>query len=250
MILIIPIPEQYEECISFANENGLGFEVQDLMFPAVLDDEKKADELLSLYEGAPVVSLHGPFIDLNFSGGDKKVFAITKERIEKCASYCNILGAKKMVLHSCFFTVSPKEDPLYGIWSRTAADLLCEIAEKYDITLCIENVIDRDPDIIKRLVETASHPKIKVCLDVGHTNFSMAGIDTWMSALAPYIVHYHLHDNRGYYDEHLAAGDGTVEWKRFFELKNRFGLDSDMLLEVRSLDSAKRSFDFLKDYAG
>ena len=250
MILIIPIPEQYEECISYANENGLGFEVQDLMFPAVLDDEKKADELLSLYEGAPVVSLHGPFIDLNFSGGDKKVFAITKERIEKCASYCNILGAKKMVLHSCFFTVSPKEDPLYGIWSRTAADLLCEIAEKYDITLCIENVIDRDPDIIKRLVETASHPKIKVCLDVGHTNFSMAGIDTWMSALAPYIVHYHLHDNRGYYDEHLAAGDGTVEWKRFFELKNRMGLDSDMLLEVRSLDSAKRSFDFLKDYAG
>ena len=250
MILIIPIHEQYEECISFANENGLGFEVQDLMFPAVLDDEKKADELLSLYEGAPVVSLHGPFIDLNFSGGDKKVFAITKERIEKCASYCNILGAKKMVLHSCFFTVSPKEDPLYGIWSRTAADLLCEIAEKYDITLCIENVIDRDPDIIKRLVETASHPKIKVCLDVGHTNFSMAGIDTWMSALAPYIVHYHLHDNRGYYDEHLAAGDGTVEWKRFFELKNRMGLDGDMLLEVRSLDSAKRSFDFLKDYAG
>ena len=250
MILIIPIPEQYEECISYANENGLGFEVQDLMFPAVLDDEKKADELLSLYEGAPVVSLHGPFIDLNFSGGDKKVFAITKERIEKCASYCNILGAKKMVLHSCFFTVSPKEDPLYGIWSRTAADLLCEIAEKYDITLCIENVIDRDPDIIKRLVETASHPKIKVCLDVGHTNFSMAGIDTWMSALAPYIVHYHLHDNRGYYDEHLAAGDGTVEWKRFFELKNRMGLDGDMLLEVRSLDSAKRSFDFLKDYAG
>ena len=250
MILIIPIPEQYEECISYANENGLGFEVQDLMFPAVLDDEKKADELLSLYEGAPVVSLHGPFIDLNFSGGDKKVFAITKERIEKCASYCNILGAKKMVLHSCFFPVSPKEDPLYGIWSRTAADLLCEIAEKYDITLCIENVIDRDPDIIKRLVETASHPKIKVCLDVGHTNFSMAGIDTWMSALAPYIVHYHLHDNRGYYDEHLAAGDGTVEWKRFFELKNRMGLDSDMLLEVRSLDSAKRSFDFLKDYAG
>ena len=249
MILIIPIPEQYEDCLSFANENGLGFEVQDLMFPAVMDDEKKAGKLLSLYEGAPVVSLHGPFIDLNFSGGDKKVFAITKERIETCASYCNILGAKKMVLHSCFFPVSPKEDPLYEIWSRTAADYLCEVAEKYDITLCIENVIDRDPDIIKRLVETASHPKIKVCLDVGHTNFSKAGIDTWMNALAPYIVHYHLHDNKGYYDEHLSAGDGTVEWKRFFELKNRLGLDNDMLLEVRTLDSAKRSFEFLKDYA-
>ena len=43
--------------------------------------------------------------------------------------------------------MSPKEDPLYDIWSRTAADCLCEIAEKYDITLCIENVTDRDPDI-------------------------------------------------------------------------------------------------------
>ena len=60
---------------------------------------------------------------------------------------------------------------------------------------------------------------------------------------------YHLHDNGGYYDEHLSAGDGTVEWKRFFELKKRFEQDSDMLLEVRTLESAKRSFDFLKDYA-
>ncbi len=248
MILIVPAPEQYESYLSFATENGLGFEVQDLMFPAVMDDEQKAKELLSLYEKAPVVSLHGPFIDLNFSGGDKKVFDITKERIETCASYCNFLGAKKMVLHSCFFTVSPKEDPLYEIWSRTAAELLCEIAEKYDITLCIENVIDRDPDIIKRMVETADHPKVRVCLDVGHANFSMAGIDTWMKALGQYIVHFHLHDNKGYYDEHLAAGDGTVEWKRFFDLEKRLDGDSDMLLEVRSLESTKRSFEFLKDY--
>ena len=249
MILVVPVPERYDEYLSFAQEKGLGFEIQDFIFPQILDDEKKVTELLSLYEKGPVVSLHGPFIDLNFSGGDKKIFAITKERIATCASYCKVLGAKKMVLHSCFFTVSPKEDPLYDIWSRTAADCLCEIAEKYDITLCIENVTDRDPDIIKRMVETASHPKVRVCFDVGHANFSMAGIDTWMNALGSYIVHYHLHDNGGYYDEHLSAGDGTVEWKRFFELKKRFEQDSDMLLEVRTLESAKRSFDFLKDYA-
>lgn len=249
MILVVPVPERYDEYLSFAKEKGLGFEIQDFIFPQILDDEKKVTELLSLYEKGPVVSIHGPFIDLNFSGGDKKIFAITKERIATCASYCKILGAKKMVLHSCFFTVSPKEDPLYDIWSRTAADCLCEIADKYDITLCIENVIDRDPDIIKRMVETASHPKVRVCFDVGHANFSMAGIDTWMNALGSYIVHYHLHDNGGYYDEHLSAGDGTVEWKRFFELKKRFEQDSDMLLEVRTLESAKRSFDFLKDYA-
>ena len=249
MILVVPTPEHYEDYLSFAAEEGLGFEIQDFIFPQILDDEKKVSELLSLYEKGPVVSLHGPFIDLNFSGGDKKVFSITRERIEAVASYCNILGAKKMVLHSCFFTVSPKEDPLYDIWSRTAAGLLCEIAEKYDITLCIENVIDRDPDIIKRMVETASHPKVRVCLDVGHANFSMAGIDTWMNALGPYIVHYHLHDNGGYYDEHLAAGDGTVEWKRFFELKKRFDQDASMLLEVSTLESAKRSYELLKDYA-
>lgn len=250
MFLVQPVPERYSEYLSFAKEEGLGFEIQDFIFPKILDDEKKVSELLSLYEKGPVVSLHGPFIDLNFSGGDKKVFAITKERIEAVASYCNILGAKKMVLHSCFFPVSPKEDPLYNVWSRTASDFLCEIAEKFDITLCIENVIDRDPDIIKRMIETANHPKVRVCLDVGHTNFSMAGIDTWMNSLGPYIVHYHLHDNGGYYDEHNAAGDGTVEWKRFFELKKRFDQDATMLLEVKTLESAKRSYEFLKDYAG
>lgn len=98
------------------------------------------------------------------------------------------------------------------------------------------------------MVETADHPKVRVCLDVGHANFSMAGIDTWMKALGQYIVHFHLHDNKGYYDEHLAAGDGTVEWKRFFDLEKRLDGDSDMLLEVRSLESTKRSFEFLKDY--
>ena len=57
-----------------------------------------------------------------------------------------------------------------------------------------------------------------------------------------------MFSDQAYYDEHLAAGDGTVEWKRFFDLEKRLDGDSDMLLEVRSLESTKRSFEFLKDY--
>jgi len=41
-------------------------------------------------------------------------------------------------------------------------------------------------------------------------------LDRWVQVLGPYLRQLHLHDNRGEEDEHLALGQGSIDFKSLF----------------------------------
>ena len=43
-------------------------------------------------------------------------------------------------------------------------------------------------------------------------------LDRWVQVLGPYLRQLHLHDNRGEEDEHLALGQGSIDFKSLFGL--------------------------------
>jgi len=49
----------------------------------------------------------------------------------------------------------------------------------------------------------------------------------------------HLHDNHGKKDEHLHAGQGTVDWKKVCHALQH--LDVRFILESRSIEEGKAS---------
>ena len=84
--------------------------------------------------------------------------------------------------------------------------------------IAIENVYEADPLYLKRLLDTfEDSPRISFCFDTGHFNaFSEAPLDSWMDELGSSIGQVHLHDNRGFKDEHVAVGEGTFPFFEFF----------------------------------
>ena len=73
---IIPDQVHLDDSLDLAREYGLGFEFNDFFLPAVLDDEKKCDELVAKYKDIDVkgpLTNHGDFFDVLVFSEDEEI---------------------------------------------------------------------------------------------------------------------------------------------------------------------------------
>lgn len=120
-------------------------------------------------------------------------------------------------------------DELLDLWIQVAE--ACAPANLY-----LENTLEQEPRALARLA--AGLPaNCGICFDVGHWH-AMAGgrrkrnLETWLDGLAPFIRHLHLHDNHGGYDEHLAPGEGLIDWGHFAALMQARGFVPGVTFET------------------
>lgn len=103
-------------------------------------------------------------------------------------------------------------------WTRFEHSLtvLLPVAEQTGITLALENTYEPFEPLARmvKLVNSFHHPRLGLCLDVGHANISGIGIEAFFELMAPLMVTCHLHDNNGMKDEHIAPGQGTIDWEK------------------------------------
>lgn len=239
MIFLQPVPQEAEQYMKLADKYGLGFELMDLAFAAGLDGAAK--RVKSLYKKKYMCSCHGVFADINYSGSDPWVFQVSEKRIRQCIEEGRKLGISKYVFHSCFHPVLKPDDPLYDEWSLTFSQLFVSMAEEYQVDFYMENVLDKTPAILEKMMRRADHPRIHVCLDVGHVNVAGGSLDVWLAMLHPYISYFHLSDNKGVYDDHMAVGDGTVDFVRLKSLIDYHHIQADYTLEVSGTAAVEKS---------
>jgi sugar phosphate isomerase/epimerase len=172
------------------------------------------------------VTFHAPFFDLRPGALDRKVREVTIERLKQVFDLVPLFGPKSVVCHASFdekYYVSKEDEWLEN--SRETWRHFLAIAGETDTMIAIENVYEADPYYLKRLLDTfEKDPRISLCFDTGHFNaFSKTPLDSWMDELGSSIGQIHLHDNRGFKDEHVAVGEGTFPFFEFFERlkKNR-----------------------------
>jgi len=77
---------------------------------------------------------------------------------------------------------------------------------------------------------------------VGHANTNTR-VDEFLDKCLERVVHVHLHDNHGTKDEHLPAGQGTVDWKKVCRAIQY--LDVRFILESRSIEEGKASLGYI-----
>lgn len=92
------------------------------------------------------------------------------------------------------------------------------------------------------------HPRFGICFDYAHAHVfgDENHIEEWVKTLAPYIRHVHINDNHCKTDEHLAIGDGNIDWRRFLLYREKYFPEATILLEVKGMDKIKKSMEYLK----
>ena len=87
-------------------------------------------------------------------------------------------------------------------WAR-----VLEAGEESGLVILLENVYEREPEPIRRVLEQTDHPRLRACLDTGHFNtWARSPLSRWLEALEPWLSRLHLHDNDGSFDQHLPIG--------------------------------------------
>ncbi len=188
---------------------------------------------------------HAPFQGyVNDPEYDEYLLAVLRKTIMGCA----YIGCHKLVVHPFFLAYDQQLDP------QTEWDLniqrysaLIPDAKKYGVTILLENMfmghdgriysaICSDITMACRYIDTlndmAGEKVFAFCLDTGHLLLLGKDVKNAMAELGHRIEAFHVHDNDGLTDQHLAPYMGRLDWNRFVEGLCAIGFDSTMSFET------------------
>lgn len=210
-----------------------------------LEDFKRVAQELS--RAGLNCSFHAPFLDLSLGAIDSKVRQVSLERMQQVIELISLFRPRWVVCHAAY------EDRHYGNdqerWLGNivqAFTRLLPLIEPTSTPLMVENVFEKDPQHLTALLETFSSPLLRFCLDVGHHRlYSRTDLKDWIECLGPFLGMLHLHDNRGRSDDHLALGQGSIDFPGFFSLLKEKGLHPLITLEPHQEDWVRQSLEFL-----
>ncbi len=180
-------------------------------------------------EGLAIYSFHLPYRhsdDLsNFSEWTRRnAVEAAQHWMENAAA----LGVKVAVAHPAINRAPVEVDGIDNFLRALERSLkvLLPLAESLEMTLALENMtpgpeggrFGSQPEHFLRMREVLDHPHLGFCLDTGHALLSChERAPEMLEAMAPRLAAFHLVDNAGDRDSHLAPGHGLVEWDRVFQ---------------------------------
>jgi sugar phosphate isomerase/epimerase len=197
------------------------------------------------------VSVHAAHMGLNHLCWDAGIRQITLARYMNAISLARKVGARLVVFHSLYNPLlAGQDDSRWVAKSLEFWENLLPLGEEMDACFVIENCWEDRPDHIVALLEAASSPRLKACLDVGHVNaWSSLSPAEWIKALGSHLRHVHLHDNHARFDEHLAVGNGSIDFREVFDALTMLTVPSEspisFVLEVRDYEETVSSLSSL-----
>ena len=119
---------------------------------------------------------------------------------------------------------------------------LVDHAEKFNVTLCLENLTARQDSFARYFAEI---PELKMTMDIGHGQL-LSNENTsfgFMQHVFEQIEHIHVHDNLGGTgvadDLHLPLGEGIVDYPKIFSILVEKGYHSTITMEVKPAQMAQ-----------
>lgn len=184
-------------------------------------------------------TLHAPFNDLAPAAADAAILRATRDKLRKTFELIPVFRPRSIVCHLGYEANkhSYDEEGWFARSLETWQELL-EIAEKYRTPFMLENTYETGPEQHRRILAALNSPYAGFCLDLGHVQvFARGTWHDWLPALEPWLGHMHLHDNRGKRDDHIAIGQGTVDFSSIFEYLKGKHIEPIYTLEPHSEDA-------------
>jgi len=212
-------------------------------------DKKKDTELEKIgkdfqSDGLSIQTFHLPYAErddiASFYEADRRRAV---DHINIWMERASILGASVCIQHSTTHQGSADLegfDPYLKQLAKSLGSLL-PAAESLGVTIALENSLPRvrgrfgsRPEHLRVFIREFDHPNFGLCLDTGHAQVAggMEGAIQLFEAMEPRLVAFHMQDNAGDRDSHLAPGRGLVNWNGVFGRLARIGFDRAVCIEA------------------
>ncbi len=251
-ILIQPYWSQRHSFYELAGKYGCGFELVSFAMPSVIDSKEQRKEQMSAFQQelrnfSGYKTFHGPFIDLVLHSPDKKIAKLSQDRIREGIEMALNLGCSHIVFH-CSINMLIRNQSYFKKAVEDQADFWSAVSKEYpEICICLENMWEDSPDLLKDIIKKSNSEHVKSCLDLGHMNvFSSLDASRWFDTMKEDIVYMHWNDNDGDRDLELALGEGNIDWKKMVNFTSQLSEHPLIVLEVGDIVNVEKSFEYLK----
>ena len=223
-----------------ARELGLGVEIAEYCTAWNMDREyPQTDERLrGALAGNPRRILHGPFNELFPCAIDPEARDLAARRYRQAIALARDYGADKVVIHAGF-------NPwlYYPVWFREQSAVFWRefLAEDPGVEIVLENVLEQEPEWMTDILRAVDSPRLRLCLDVGHVNaYSPVDAAQWLRRCAPWISHFHLHNNNGTRDAHDPLFRGSIPMEELLTLAGELCPEATFTLELPDAENSAR----------
>ena len=233
-----------ENAQALAKQYGLGLEIAEYCTAWNLDEKSSETDTLvrEKIKGISDLVFHAPFNELFPCAIDPKARELAAYRYRQAICVAKSYGATKVVIHGGY---NPRI--YYPVWYVGQSILFWKEFLKDDpgVDICLENVLEEEPGMLLDIVKGVDDPRLRLCLDVGHVNaYSQIPAMDWVVAYAPYLSHFHIHNNDGSWDTHSALYDGTIPMEALLQKINTLCPDATVSLE---LPDAEKSLKWMEE---
>ena len=220
------------DAVRVAREYGFGLEIAEFCTAWNMDEKFAGVDgvVKKKLEGISRCLLHAPYNELFPCAIDKKARALAAERYRQTIDLANRYGAKKVIIHGGY---NPRI--YFPVWYVEQSILFWKAFLQDDpgVQIVLENVLEDDPKWLLDIVKGVDDPRLRLCLDIGHVNaYSGVQVMDWLETWAPYISHFHIHNNDGSRDQHNGLNDGTIPIKELLLRAERLCPDATYTLEL------------------
>ena len=190
-------------------------------------------------EGVKIQTFHLPFShEYNIASFYETLRKQAVEGIQRWMERGATLGASIMILHpsSDQFNITAEGIDKYKIALSKSIEELLLIAKRLNVTIALENMPPRHgirfgslPEHFEFFAKEFKDPNFGFCLDVGHALMAVYDdANLFFKVMGNDIKAFHLQDNAGDRDSHLAPGRGLVNWEQVFQEMTRMQFSSTL----------------------
>lgn len=218
---------------TLARHYGFGLEIAEYCTAWNMDEHYSEvhPRVMETIKGIPHRILHAPFNELFPCAIDPKARQLAQARYQQAIILAGQYGAGKVVIHGGY---NPKMyyaewyiNESVGFWRNFLQD------NHSDAQIVLENVLEEDPRMLLDIVKSVNDSRLKLCLDVGHVNaYSRVPVMEWLEVWAPWLSHFHIHNNDGSWDTHSALNEGTIPMREFLRKAETLCPEATFTLEL------------------
>lgn len=188
------------------------------------------------------VTVHAPYGDLNLATLNDPIWRESIKQICTCIEHASKL-TDTVTIHPGYLSPAGKLLPqkAWGL-QKDALREIGKFAVEHNVTACLENMIGvkeflcRFPEELIGMTEGIDG--IGMTFDFGHAN-TVGKVQDFLVHVGK-AKHIHIHDNNGLSDEHLALGEGTINWENLGKtIAGKY--NGIAVIEGRSVDEGKKS---------
>jgi len=203
---------------------------------------KAIKDFTKILSAFPSHTLHAPFMDVWPGAADADIRRLGLEQMQKVMEIATAWKSLLVVMHFNY-------DPIYyrqqfQQWLDRTAEFYQTLLQDSDGPLiALENIAEPTPYIAMQLLKKIDRPRLIHCFDFGHHHvFARIPFEEWLFYLNPRRhIHFHFHDNCGRDDDHLALGQGTIDWFAVKSAISKLACPFSITLEPHSADILRAS---------